>query len=184
MKICIRNNYIVKDRTTWFDHLNMLYNIGMDIRNPKFICPANMHGEHQKLIRKVARINKEKRIAEQKALIAKENPIYQKAKKPFLGMVLSDGMIDLAVLNSLEEFIEEGEAHHHCIYSSGYYKKENSLIFSARKGDARLCTVQVKLDTLEVAQARGLQNKKSEYQDEIIQLIEQNKKKIRKLPGS
>ena len=42
IRICLRHNYKVKDVTTWYDHINTLERLGMDIHNPLYLCPKNL----------------------------------------------------------------------------------------------------------------------------------------------
>ena len=82
---------------------------------------------------------------------------------------------DLAV----QEYLEEGTAMHHCVFSNEYYLKENSLILSATIEGRRIETIEVNLDTLKVVQSRGVCNKNTEYHDQIVSLVNANRKLIR-----
>ena len=112
----------------------------------------------------------------------KENNIqYKKDKAKYFGFFVSNGNIDIKVLQSIEEFCEEGEKLHHCVYNRYYYGDPNSLILSARKNDKRLETIQVDLKNMKIIQSRGLQNQSSKFHDEIINLINDNISVIRSL---
>ena len=50
----------------------------------------------------------------------------------------TDGLIIVKVLQSVDEFYEEGKAMHHCVYTNAYYNDENSLILSARIDGERI----------------------------------------------
>ena len=50
IKICIRNKYPINDSGMWMDHLKILEDFNKDILNPKFICPANLKAEHDKIL--------------------------------------------------------------------------------------------------------------------------------------
>ena len=69
---------------------------------------------------------------------------------------------------------------HHCVYSNEYYLKPNSLILSATIDGKRVETIEVSLKTLKVLQSRGVCNKNTEYHDRIIELVNKNKRLIRK----
>lgn len=84
------------------------------------------------------------------------------------------------VLESVLDFLEEGTAMHHCVYSNEYYLKPNSLILSATINGKRVETIEVSLKTLKVLQSRGVCNKNTEYHDRIIELVNKNKRLIRK----
>ena len=63
---------------------------------------------------------------------------------------------------------------HHCVFRNAYYLKENSLILSATIDGRRIETIELALDTLEVIQSRGVQNKPTDYHERIIDLVKKN----------
>ena len=79
----------------------------------------------------------------------------------------------------MQEHLEEGVAMHHCVFDNAYYLKENSLIFSATIEGRRIETIEVNLDTLKVVQSRGVCNQNTEYHDQIVNLVNANKRLIR-----
>ena len=103
---------------------------------------------------------------------------FQELKSKFIGIRFTDGIIQVHVLESVQEHLEEGTAMHHCVFSNEYYLKENSLILSATIEGKRIETIEVNLDTLKVVQSRGLQNKNTEYHDRIIDLVNRNIRQI------
>ena len=82
------------------------------------------------------------------------------------------------MLESVQEYIEEGQALHHCVFSNEYHLKEKSLILSARIEGKRVETIELSLETMEVLQSRGLMNQNTEYHERIIELVHQNIKEI------
>jgi len=66
-----------------------------------------------------------------------------------------------------------------CVFDNAYYLKENSLILSATIEGRRIETIEVNLDTLKVVQSRGVCNKNTEYHDQIVSLVNANRKLIR-----
>ena len=123
------------------------------------------------------RLERERKRLEE---MAKEKDEYIRKKAAFLNLVLTDGLIIVKVLQSVDEFYEEGKAMHHCVYANAYYNNENSLILSARIDERRIETVEVDLRTLKVVQSRGVCNSNTEYHDRIIKLVEDNAEQIRK----
>ena len=79
----------------------------------------------------------------------------------------------------MQEHLEEGVALHHCVFSNGYYLKEDSLILSATIEGKRIETIEVNLDTLKVVQSRGVCNKNTEYHEQIVNLVNANSRLIR-----
>lgn len=52
IKICIRNRYEIKEPQIWCDYIKLLKHFKKDIHNAKYVCPANLHDEHDRLVQK------------------------------------------------------------------------------------------------------------------------------------
>lgn len=76
-----------------------------------------------------------RQVARRRAEYLEYEEQYRKAKGRYLGIAFSDGEIEVRVLQSVQEFIEEGKAMHHCV--ERYHDKSDSLILSARIADRR-----------------------------------------------
>ena len=180
VRICIRNGYTIEKGDIWCDMVSNLRFLGKDLRNAHYVCPDNLNEAHQKWLlaahRKRLRKEKEDRLNEN----LKWEKKYAERKKSFFAITITDGEINLKVLRSAEEFFQEGEAMHHCVFENGYYKKPQSLILSAKIGGKRIETVEVSLDSFKVVQSRGVCNENTEYHDRIIALVEKNMNKIRR----
>jgi len=180
VKICLRNNYIVKDASLWVDYIVMLAKLGKDVRNAKYVCPDNLKYAHDREARKVHAIEAKKAMERKRAEAAKHEEEYRKIKGKFFDIEFTDGLIKISVLRSVLEFLEEGTAMHHCVYSAAYYARKDSLILSARIGDKRIETVEVNLKTMQLVQSRGVCNQGTEYHDRIVGLVKSNIGIIRK----
>lgn len=179
IKICLRNKYRIKDVKIWFDYLDLLRYFHKDLHNAHYVCPDNLKKEHDKLVIKKRQLQ-EKEEAERKRKRAIEDEAKFKAlKAKFLGLRFTDGFIEVRVLESVREVMEEGDALHHCVFTNNYYLKPESLILSARIGDKRIETIEVDLKTLNVVQSRGACNQNTEYHDRIIGLVEKNTRLIK-----
>lgn len=188
VKICIRNGYTIKDVTMWCDYLDLLEHFGKDVQNAKFICPTDLSSEHDKLVamRNRQREREERErirrriISEQEAKRRKLEQMqeferdYAEAKGKYLDLVFSDGVLRIQVLQNVQEFYEEGKAMRHCVFANNYFKKKDSLVFSARIGSERIETVEISLETFEVVQSRGVLNQYTRYHNQIIDLINRN----------
>ena len=173
IKICLRNKYFVKDAKYYLDYLELLEHFGKDLRNAHYVCPKNLKKEHDLLVAKRKRQREKENAIQKREKLLKDQKAFEKLKKAmFAGIVFSDGTIKVQVLESVKEYIEEGDAMHHCV--SGYALKEDSLIFSAQIRGKRIETVEVSLKQLKVVQCRGLQNKNTKYHDRIISLMNKN----------
>ena len=124
----------------------------------------------------------EKREAEKKrkeALYWEEQ--YQQAKKKFLGILIHEGRIVIKPIQSVKEMQEEGDEMHHCVATNEYYKKDDSLILSAKNVEGeRLETIEVNLKKFEVVQCFGPCNSRTEHHDEILKLMSKNMDVIKK----
>ena len=97
----------------------------------------------------------------------------------FLNLTFTDGLLFVHVLQSVDEFYEEGKEMQHCVFSNAYYNKEYSLILSATINGKRIETIEVSLKTFQIVQSRGLCNANTEYHDRIINLVNDNINLIR-----
>src|SRR3712207_5962264 len=104
---------------------------------------------------------------------------FRELKSKFFGIRFTDGTIQVHVLESVQEYIDEGAELHHCLFSNEYYLKENSLILSATIEGKRIETIEVSLDTLQVIQSRGVCNQNTPYHKQIVSLVNANHQLIR-----
>ena len=179
IKICIRNNYEIKDAKLWIDYIDLLQYYMKDIRNPKYVCPEDLKKAHDKLMAKKIKEIWKNTVEENKRQIGKNQRHYFKAKKHFFGLVFSEKDISINVIETIKEFLEEGCIHNHCVFTNEYYKKQNSLILSAKVNGVHAETVQISLENLEILQSRGKGNKATKYNKEIIRLVSKNLPQIR-----
>lgn len=180
IRIATRSKYIVEDTGIWCDYIDLLRYFGKDTNNPKYICPADLKADHDRLVQKKTEHLERERIEQQKHKALENERKFQELKAKFFGMSFTDGTIQVRVLESVVEFLEEGTAMHHCVFTNTYYLKPDSLILSACIDGKRIETIEVSLKTLKVLQSRGVCNKNTEYHDRIIELVNKNKRLIRK----
>ena len=177
-KITLRRGYDITDIALWCDYVDMLRRLGKDTHNAHYVCPEDLQQAHDEVHRKL-RARQEREQEEHKRQKAQEDEArFQKLKAPFFGITFTDGTIQIRVLESVQEYIEEGQALHHCVFTNEYHLREKSLILSARIEGKRIETIEVSLETMQVIQCRGLQNKSTEYHDRIIDLVHRNIKQI------
>ncbi|MEN9919569.1 MAG: hypothetical protein RL662_2005 [Bacteroidota bacterium] len=168
IRISIRNNYKIKDAIMWLDYIDMLRFFGKDLHNAKYVCPTDLKAEHDRYVAKRAKADAQAEIEKQLEREAE----YREAKEKFFGLMFSDGLISIRVLESVAEIITEGKVMHHCV--GGYYSKADSLIFSACIDNKRIETIEISISQLKIIQSRGVCNKITKHHDRIIQLVEQN----------
>ncbi len=168
VRICIRNGYTIEDASLWCDYIDFLRFFGRDLHNAKYVCPTDLKAEHDRYMHKKAQSDARQEIEKQ---LEKEAE-YRKAKERFFGLVISDGLISVRVLESVAEIVLEGKKMKHCVGS--YHSKIDSLILSACIDGKRIETVEISLSKLQVIQSRGVCNTNTEYHERIIMLVNNN----------
>lgn len=183
ISICQRHGYKIKDATIWFDYLSNLELLQKDIRNPHYICPKYLYKAHDTTMIRVQKM-RERREQEERRLekqVSQEEEIkYAQEKAPFIGFSFIHGDISLEVLSSVNEFREEGETMHHCVYSNKYYAREDCLILSAKIKGVPVATIELSLETWSIIQCRGKYNSEPPQKIEIVNLIERSIPELQK----
>jgi DNA-directed RNA polymerase subunit RPC12/RpoP len=178
-KIALRNHYDISNISMWCDTICMLRKTGKDIRNAHYVCPTDLQAIHDRLVQKIEEKAERERRAEEMKRAAEDEAEFRAMKERYFGLIFSDGLINVRVLESVEEHRQEGSHMHHCVFSARYYSNENSLIFSATINGERVETVECDLRQLRVVQSRGVCNKNTEYHDRIVSLVNSNADSIR-----
>lgn len=180
VRICMRQGYLIPDASMWCDYIDLLRYFNKDVLSARYVCPADLEAEHDRLERKKReRLKKEELHRKfRQAQEAEEN--FRELKSRFFGISFADDTICVRVLESVAEYVQEGELMHHCVYASAYYSRPDSLILTAQIGEEHIETVEVSLKTFQVVQSRGVCNKPTEYHDRIINLVERNMDLIRR----
>jgi hypothetical protein len=129
--------------------------------------------------RRIARKEAEQRKRE----IEKYNKVFRKQKARYFGIEFTDGEINVRVLDDVKDYFIEGKELQHCVFTSSYFNKKDTLILSARKGDERIATVEISLKEWKVLQCRGRNNSVPPYYQDIVRLVTGNievfKKRVR-----
>lgn len=174
IRICIRNNYIPDKINIYHDHLELLEYFYKDLLNPKYVCPENLHLEHQKLIQKKKQFERKHMLKELMENINKAEVVYKEEKNIFFDIEIIDKDLKIVPLQSVKEFLIEGDMMGHCVFENKYFERPNSLILSAQKDNLHLETIEYDLRTLKIVQSYGPLNKPTEFHDKIIELMNKN----------
>jgi hypothetical protein len=105
---------------------------------------------------------------------------YEDRVGKYLGIVVKKGDLTIQPLQDIKAFYDEGQAMHHCVFKNEYYKKNDTLILSARKAGARMETIELSTKTWRIIQSRGRFNKNSAYHSKIVDLMNGNIDKFRR----
>jgi len=181
IKICMRNKYYVSDSKMWFDYLDLLSYFHKDLRNAHYVCPKDLKKSHDRLMNKKRAIQKKEDEERRKARAIENEAAFKVLKEKFMGLSFSDGLILIKVLESVQEYVEEGDKLHHCVFTNNYFSKPNTLCLSARIENEPIETIELSLNDFKILQCRGKHNQSSEHHDRIIQLMNKNIRKIKQL---
>lgn len=175
LKIAMRHKYKIEDFSLWYNTISLLSKLGKDIRSIKYICPDDLDAAHKRWKNKYDIMqDKEKAIAKLKQAKEKEAVFYS-LKSCYFDISFSDGDIVVSVLNSIEAYMKEGAAMHHCVFDAKYYCRKDSLVLSAHDKDGeRIETVEFSLTENKVLQSRGVRNSETKYHERIINLVNSN----------
>jgi hypothetical protein len=179
VKTCLKNNYIVSDFGIWEDYIELLRWFKKDITSALLVCPNDLHLEHDKLVQRKQEVQRKKYLKKMRAEIQQAQDLYYQEKKQFFGLCFSEAGITISVLENVSEFMQEGDSLKHCVFTNEYFKKKDSLLFSARIDNKPIETIEISLSKMEIAQCRGLKNNNSKHHKIIIELMKKNLYQIR-----
>lgn len=182
--ICNRNKYIIKDASMWLDYIDLLRHFGKDLRNAHYVCPKNLKKAHDYYVEKRRKeIELENRKKEERALLLQRKEIaeFERRMAKFAELTIQDSSLTISPLMTVDQFRQEGEAMHHCVFSAGYWKRSDCLILSAKIENQRIETIEVNLKTFAIIQSRAKCNETSEHHDKIVGLVKNNIGNIKKL---
>lgn len=190
IRVALRHGYKINDPSMWLDLVQMLDQNGKDIRNPHYICPADLWKAHDEQLairrraeekaRREREEQRRRRLAEKLSESGEANREYVARMGKVLGVLVTVGNLQLKPLQGVSEFYEEGEALHHCVFANGYYQKDNCLVIGARVKGERAETIEINTKSWTVMQCRGKYNHPSEHHDRIIKAVEKNIMKFKK----
>lgn len=184
IRIASRHGYIVDDATLWLDYVKMLSDLGLDTHNPHYICPEDLSSAHDSILRRHQRWERARMRKDETERLAEAEKDYKDSKGRYFGICISSDSLEIRPIRSVPEMREEGREMHHCVYQMKYYGKPDSLILSARdKQGHRIETVELDIKNFKVIQSRGVCNTFTSRHDEIINLINQNINKFKKIPS-
>lgn len=189
-KICKRHGYdYKKNYTEWMDTLKLIFKRGLDYRNPKFVCPDDLHRLHNQLLdlerrdeerrEEQARRERIERLHQQTEKemkdIEKAEKGFKKRREKYFGINIKSDLFNIVALKSVKEFKYEGTYLAHCVFRCGYYRNEHSLILSARdEHNNPIETIEIDLRSFTILQCYGNKDTYSPLHKEIIKTMEDN----------
>ena len=175
IRICHRNNYIIRDAPLWCDYIRMLRQLRRDTHNAYYICPHNLKKAHDALNERIHRDERKRREAEALAKAKKDEANYYRDKAAYFGIAFGDDTVRISVFRSVADIAREGSEMHHCVFAAGYHRRKDSLLLSACDTTGKhIETVEVDLKQFKVSQSRGKCNSNSPHHDRILRLMNRN----------
>lgn len=180
VKACIKNSYKVADFTIWEDYISLLRWFKMDLNSAENACPQNLEEKHDRLVERRRRIQRRSKLKQLRSEIQQAQEEYEKDKNQFFGLEFTKENLSISVMESVQDFLEQGDMLRHCVFTNEYYKKKNSLILSAKFQSMPVETIEVAIPSLEILQCRGNKNKVSVHHKEVLRLLKDNLYQIKK----
>ena len=132
VKICIRNGYTIADGSMWRDTIDLLRHFGKDTNSPKYVCPSDLKAEPDGLMQAQPQGDiKSARSWRNVSAKRRSTRRHTANSKAYSSASLTDGTLQVRVLESVAEFAAEGTELHHCVFSNSYFLEKNSFILSA-----------------------------------------------------
>lgn len=181
IRVALRHGYKIKDVDCWIDMVEMLNKCGKDTRSPRWICPDDLKSAHDTAERLLNRKTEKEEIAR---ILKDDGDVMTRFVERcgrWLGVEIVSGDLTIKPLQSLIDFKREGDTLHHCVFSNKYYDKEHTLILGARMKGVRTETIEVDTRDWRVVQCRGNNNQKSKYHDRILETVNKNINKFRRV---
>lgn len=173
LKTLFRSGAKLPNPRDYFDYIELLKYFGKDIKSPKYFFPSDFHEAHQRLVRKKSEIIERQNLEARKEKHEQLTAIYQEEKKKYLDITIqADGFI-LTVPKTVDDFYRAGKELKHCVYTNEYYAKK-TLILLAFKDGKLLETAEIDPKNKKVIQCRGCDNKPTEHNSTIVNIIQQN----------
>jgi hypothetical protein len=173
----------------WLDMVEAIIYCKRDFHNPVYIAPKDLLATHDRFIRMMNRKKNEASLEREYKKIEKErnerkslDELYIKERKRFFDMVLKSGSLEIRVLQSVDEFLEEANHMQHCVYKCRYWdlkQHPKSLIMSATIGGYKCETIEVNLDTYKIAQCYGKHDQFTNYHNRIVDFVNKHMETIK-----
>ena len=161
LQLIAKWGYKVKNWHSYIDHLDLVKELGFDLRNAKYIAPKDFNKAHAELSRK-----KDEYISAEKEKAYAEKINKYKLKEFYF----ENDNIYIKPLITVKQVREEGKEQHHCVFSKEYYQKKDTLLFTsfAKSTNEKLETIEFNLDDKFVVQSRGKYNEPTDLHDCIV----------------
>ena len=186
-----RHGFVFTEQNTciWLDMVYAMIYCNKDWHNPVFIAPNDLRSTHDRFIRMLVRKQDEDRIARKNRKVEQEvkreinyQKMYEKNRKRFFDMVFKKGSLVVSVLTDINQFKENADYFHNCVFSNGYWNMKShpsSLIMVATIGGNKAELIEVDLSTYKVRQSFGKHNQLTNYHQKIVDFVKSKMRTIK-----
>lgn len=181
VNICHRNKYPIDQPDLWVDYMDDLIELGLDTHNAHYVCPADLKTAHRQMLARVERKRNKVEFEKRMNAIASEEPKYRNMRKPFFGLSFIGEGFNVVCISSVKEVFFEAKTLHHCMFTHAYYRKEGSLLMSARSNETGdpIESLEISLRDFKILQCRGDHNCDSPLHNQIMSVVESHLSDIR-----
>lgn len=180
-KLMVKKQAIQKLQRAWVDYEHVCEYLGEEKNDNLRDKLVSLQLETTRLSAHMRERQRQTQEKNKKKKAHRDDGNYIKAKNKYFDLEFTSGNLTITVLKSVKEFLAEAEALRHCVFSNEYYKKDNSLVFSAKINGERVETIELLLDSMTITQSRGLNNLNTKHNERIVKLMKKNIGKIAKV---
>jgi hypothetical protein len=175
----LKNNKQIPN-CNWSDYIVGLSELNKDLKNIKVVCPDDYIEQQARLERKLKKMHD---LAELNENVIKYQADYEERLKSIINHDFGNDTYSIEVIPSIKSFYDEAEHYCNCCYRMGYYKRENSLVFTIKHklDNSRVEMLELLKDNNKwvINQCYGVGNKYSIEHEQIINYI--NNEMLRKV---
>ena len=148
----------------YFDYLHQLELLHIDLHSPHYVAPTDFRAMHQQMTGRLNAIaERERREAQRQREIREyerakdKDESYRKARGMYFGLLIVSDTYKAEPLKSVAEFLDEGLAMDHCVFSGAYYdmgRHPDSLILSVKdnRTGQRAVTIEINIKNWKIQQ--------------------------------
>ena len=178
IKLVMKNKYPIKSISIYIDYLDFCLELGYDIHSQKYFMPKpeNLNKLHDRYQLKVTNKNRRIELKKRLKIRKEEEALYKKhikkiRKTELTRRIKKDLILKIKPFLSVTQIEEESKTLKHCAYTSKYYQRNYSYMFSASINNKPIATIEYNINDKKVSQCRGHSNQKPMYYNDIVEIL-------------
>lgn len=150
-----------KQLRTYIDYLDLLKQFDRDLHSPKYLMPKNIKKAHDHYVKLKENL---------KYVFSKEQAEEYLNRNRFLISFKSKSSgIVIKPLTTLKQVKDEALEQHNCLFSNGYWKQKDNLLFTSFVNGKKAETIQFSISSNKVVQSRAFKNELHEKHNAIVE---------------